>query len=48
MTESIFLKALFDGMRCGILCIDDVGRLLVVNDHAIQVLGLKSAPESGA
>jgi len=48
MTESMFLKALFDGMRCGILCIDCHGRMLVVNDLAIQVLGLTSnrAPNS--
>jgi signal transduction histidine kinase len=47
MTELQFLRALFDGMRCGILCVDARGRLLVTNDQATQILELDPLPDAG-
>ncbi len=47
MTESRFLKALFDGMRCGILSLDADRKIQAINDQAVTMLGLDPRPEPG-
>jgi signal transduction histidine kinase len=47
LDELRFLKGLIDGMRCGILTIDDQYRLRLINGPARQILELNEPPESG-
>ncbi|NIV46663.1 MAG: hypothetical protein GWN46_07505, partial [Gammaproteobacteria bacterium] len=47
MSESSFYKALFDGMRCGILSVDRSGRVVIVNELAMQILDMTEAPAAG-
>jgi signal transduction histidine kinase len=42
-----FLRGLIDGMRCGVLCIDVEGRLVLLNEHAQRILELPQAPKPG-
>jgi len=42
-----FHRGLIDGMRCGILTIDRAGKLVMVNDHARQILELDEHPRPG-
>lgn len=42
-----FQRGLIQGMRCGILSIDRDGRLLMVNEHARQILDLDRPPTPG-
>ena len=47
LAEFRFLKGLIDGMRCGILTIDDGCRLRLINEPARQILGLTATPPCG-
>ena len=42
-----FYRRLIQGMRCGILTIDRSGALVMVNDHAGQILELEEQPHPG-
>ena len=42
-----FCRGLIRGMRCGILTIDREGRLVMVNEHAQQILDLTDPPTLG-
>jgi len=42
-----FHRGLIDGMRCGILTIDRGGNLLMVNEHARQILEMAELPPAG-
>jgi signal transduction histidine kinase len=43
-----FLSGLVNGMRCGVLAVDRLGRLMMINRVALQVLGLRRSPAPGA
>lgn len=43
-----FFRGLINGMRCGILTMDEDGRLVLSNDLAHQILELTEPPEPGA
>ncbi len=45
--EYEFLRGLVGGMRCGVLTIDRSGRLMLINEPALQILGLEAAPPVG-
>jgi nitrogen-specific signal transduction histidine kinase len=45
--QAEFLRDLVLGMRCGVLCIDRRGRLMMVNELAAQILALRGIPPVG-
>lgn len=45
--EPEYLRDLVVGMRCGVLSIDRQGRLVMLNDLALQILELEQAPAVG-
>jgi len=45
--EEQFLRGLINGMRCGILAIDRNGRLVMLNEIGVRILGLTESPAPG-
>ncbi len=46
-TESVFLRSLIQGMRCGVLIVDAERRLVLLNEPARRILELESVPSVG-
>jgi signal transduction histidine kinase len=44
---TVFLRGVIEGMRCGVLIVDDAGRLVLLNEHARRILELDAAPLPG-
>lgn len=42
-----FCRGLIEGMRCGILTIDHEGRVVMLNEHARQILEMPAPPHAG-
>jgi signal transduction histidine kinase len=45
--ENHFLKGLIDGMRCGIVCVDRDGHLVLLNDLGAAMLDISPTPQPG-
>jgi PAS domain S-box-containing protein len=45
--DTTFLRGLLAGIRCGVLAIDRQGRLVLINRHGSEILGLPEAPAVG-
>ena len=41
------LRAMIDGMRCGVLAVDREGRLILLNEQARRILELTTEPSFG-
>jgi signal transduction histidine kinase len=46
--EQQFLRGLINGMRCGILAVNRDGRLVMLNDIGVRILGLAESPPAGS